>query len=258
VDFKDSTAEARLRELLEETLLPPMTSVELVRTPQTDYQLRFGATAPHVAELFHENTKRTPYQPIDVAEAMRDLGEARRRYMTLPYRLLEEDLTPGKEHLLRVRHADLDAPLGALLTPLAHDEALGELAYSVDVMLVHRGALLRQIPMADFLWVEKHLSEHELERLRSCLLGVPSAALAQARDLLFFVGAPWRYMMFLGQRGYRRMMLDAGSLIERLRQRAAELGVEFQICLEFYDARIDGVLLIDGVERSALGVALLP
>jgi hypothetical protein len=248
---------ARFRELLEETLLPPTNSVDLVRTPQSQYKLRLGATAPYVAELFHENTKLTPYQPARTMGTS-ELAEARRLSQTVPYRIREEDLVPEREHLLRVRHSALDPPLRSLLAPFAEPGEACRLLYSVDLMLVHRGMLLRQIPQTELLWVEKHVSAGELATIRASIVGISHPDLQRAANFLFLVGAPWRYMMFLGQRGYRHMLFDAGSLVERLRRTAAPHGVDLPVCLDFYDVRIDGILLLDGVERSTLGIVPMP
>jgi len=247
---KDPMADARFLELLEENVLPTTTSVELVRTPQTDYRLRFGAMQPHVAELFHENTKLTPHRASEGESG--ELTAARRRHLEVPYRVREEDLNPAQADLLRVRHCALGDPLALLLAPFAEQGPDSELLYSVDVMLAHRGMLLRQIAGADFLWVEKHLSRDELTLIRASTLGAPPSS--GDEPILFLAGAPWRYMMFLGPRGYRHMLLDVGRVVERLHGVAARARLELGVHFDFYDARVDRALLLDGVERSTLAV----
>ena len=75
--------------------------------------------------------------------------------------------------------------------------------------------------------------------------------------LLFVAAAPWRYMMFLGPRGYRRMLLDAGELLGRLRDVAADAAVEAAVFPDFYDRRVDDALLLDGVERTVVAIVAL-
>lgn len=266
----------RFRAMLEETLFPSPNSVEFARTPQNDYQLRFSARFTHIAELFQENTKLVPYSTLRasdynqetsfqlnegerfsprVIEMMnQDFHDARKWYFSTAYRMRESDIIPENEHMLRIRASDLPQPLANIFRPFAFGEPINALPYSVDIVLLYAGRLLRLVPGADILWVMKELQPGEHDVLRASLLSVPRAMLKQASAYIFFVGAPWRYMMFYGPRGYRHMLFEAGALMKQCQFLAGQQGFDTSVCLDFYDARVDQVLLLDGAERTTLGV----
>ena len=64
-------------------------------------------------------------------------------------------------------------------------------------------------------------------------------------------------MVFLGPRGYRRMLLDAGELLGRLQDVAADGAVEAAVFPDFYDRQVDDVLLLDGTERTVIAIVAL-
>ncbi|HEV7570494.1 MAG TPA: hypothetical protein VGQ21_03255 [Thermoanaerobaculia bacterium] len=51
---------------LEETLIPSPNTVELVRSIESDYFLRFSNDGKNVAETFHLNSKMTPGSPLQL------------------------------------------------------------------------------------------------------------------------------------------------------------------------------------------------
>jgi hypothetical protein len=104
------------------------------------------------------------------------------------------------------------------------------------------------------LWVELLLTHSDRERLGDAIVGLPPPVLARARATLFLVLAPWRYMVLLGPRGYRRALMDAGALLRACRSLAGEHGLRAESTLDFYDHRVDEVLSLDGVERTVVAV----
>ena len=250
--------EARLRALLEETLFPSPNSVELVRTPSKDYSFRFGAKRPHIAELFQENTKLNPYSTLSASIKTEDYEEARKWYFRTPYRMKESDLKPDKKEVVMWEHHDLPASLQHVFRPFSGKEEKHELLYSVDLFMLYGDKLFKQVPNADFLWVEKKLTPPEQQLLRTAVIGDSyQKAAAAAKIFLFFVGVPWRYMMFFGPRGYRKMMFDAGQLMGLVNEKAREAGWVPYCCQDFYDVRVDQALLMDGTERTALAITML-
>jgi SagB-type dehydrogenase family enzyme len=67
----------------------------------------------------------------------------------------------------------------------------------------------------------------------------------------------WRSRFKYGQRGYRFALLEAGHVAQNAVLAAAALGVAALPLGGFYDARLDALLDVDGVDESSLYVLLL-
>jgi SagB-type dehydrogenase family enzyme len=67
----------------------------------------------------------------------------------------------------------------------------------------------------------------------------------------------WRSRFKYGQRGYRFVLLEAGHVAQNALLGAAALGVPALPLGGFYDARLDALLDVDGVDESSLYVLLL-
>ena len=252
----DVRASTRLASLLEDTTLPGGNGVDFWPSSYGEYAGRLGDHRPHIAELFLENTKlHTHLRPLDV-EA-RDLATAKAWYLETPYRLDEASVDPTLEHAVRIHPSHLPRQLGDLLRPFLKGGRLASLPYGVDIRLLYKSKLLRVVPNGDYLWIERRLEAEDETLIRQSLLRVPAARLGTMQALVFLAAAPWRYMIFLGPRGYRHMMFEAGALLSRLTDIASEAGLETTVTLDFYDAQIDGALLLDGVERTVLAVMAL-
>jgi hypothetical protein len=254
VDDLYSAGGPRTGLLFEETVLPSPNSVDLLRTARSDYMLRFDSRTTHIAELFQENTKLTPYSSLQPPAGEEELNHAKKFYFSTSYRMQEDDVEPGMMDRVRLRHADLPAELARLMGPLGKDGPLASLLYGVDLFLLHRARLLRVIPYTDGMWVEKRMLAGEEELFRRSILRQPAEAIAQSSAFLCVVAVPWRHMMVLGPRGYRHMMLEAGNLLAQLQFIANQLKLSPRLSLDFYDARVDKVLLLDGTERTTLAV----
>jgi hypothetical protein len=159
---------------------------------------------------------------------------------------------------VRVGHDELTAPLPSLLAPFAKKGALAEMLFGVDLFVVTGNSVFRQLPQAEFLWSEFTIRPPQDQFLRASFPGMDSATVRETKTWLFLAGAPWRYMMFFGPRGYRRMMFDAGAVLAHLAGAADDLGLRPVVCYDFYDARLNQVLLLDGTERAALAAVALP
>lgn len=243
--------------IVEENLLPTPNSVDLVRTGRSDYMLRFDSRAPHVAELFQENTKLVPQSTLGPSPRDADLAQAKAWYFATAYRVDESAIEPGMAHVLRLKHSELPSALGRLCRACEAGGPLASRLYGVDLMLLFGGRIVRIVPGADFVWIEKRLDPDEDRRLRAAILRQPSEAVERARAFFFVVGVPWRYMMFVGPRGYRHMMFDAGAVLAGVQALATQLELSPRVCLDYYDAHVDRVLLLDGTERTTLGVVAL-
>lgn len=253
-ELTEALSVARFRSLIEETLFPSPNSVEFTRTPQNEYILRFGNHTANIAELFQENTKLIPYSTMIGAFDEQEYQEARKWYFTSSYRIKEEDLKQDQTHYMMTKHHELPEPIRTLFAPFAEEGDLTSLLFSVDLFYLSGNRLVRQVPQTDYLWFEKNLTQFEQQLFRSSLLRVPQDKLADTKDFLILVGVPWRYMMFFGPRGYRKMMYEAGALMNRLAESATKLGLGPILCDDFFDARVDRVMLMDGTERTTLAI----
>lgn len=247
--------ESPLRALLEGTVLPSPNTVEMLRTAATDYRRRFDRGDPHVAELFQENTKLSSHTTHDERRDAGALDHARDWYLSTAYHVDEDNLAADQADAVRPPVDSLPPRLAGVLAPFGQAGPLSSLLYGVDLFVLHARSLLRVVPRSGFLWQDRRIRGDEESRVRESI--VSAERVPGTGPLLFLVAAPWRYMMFLGPRGYRRMLLDAGELLGRLRDVAADAAVETSVFPDFYDRRVDHVLLLDGVERTVIAIVAL-
>lgn len=245
--------------MLEQALIPTPNTIELERDPYLDYLHRLRFRPSSVAELFVENSKIVGAQRINQALDEDSLRRTRQWYVETAYRPQdgEFDDLPGAREGGRVAIRSLPSPLAEFVHRATHDPETTPLLYGNDLYLLTGLRSYRLMASNDWLWLDQTLTEDEADALTRALEGVEQAELEQAKVLLAFVVVPPRYTLFQGPRGYRRSLVDLGRLVERLEQQAAASGVRFVTTLDFRDAVVDEVLMLDGVERTTHAVALL-
>lgn len=243
------------RQLLEEVVIPSPHSVELEGTAFDALLHRLTARQPHVAELYHENSKLTPAGPLQVDRDPRRLRELRDWYFETAYAIREDEVRHEEAHRFRVPHDELSEELAALLRDFRSPGPATDRLYAVDLLVLEDGRLLRVVPLRDVLWIERSMEPEDVAALRGALQGPEAAALADAERYLFLVACPWRYMLLYGPRGYRSALLDAGRLLCHLDGAARKSGAVLTVAESFYDHQVDRILHADGVERSTLAVA---
>lgn len=256
VDTPLANMPRHLQLLLEETLFMPPGAVELQRTPTHDYLYRMFSATPNVAELFHENTKLTPYSLANTV-LDQDLVEATRRwFFSTAYQPRDGDIDGemARELHIQLPLDELDGGVGGLLRTLTANERATRLLYAIDLWVLIRDELFRVVPESDRLWMERRLRQRELRTLRGSILGLPPERVREASALLFVAAAPWRYMLFQGVRGYRRTLVDVGRLLSLCEEETRTSGPAITTTLDFYDTRVDRLLFLDGVERSVVAV----
>jgi hypothetical protein len=232
---------------LEETLIPSPNTVELVRSVETDYFLRFSNQGKNVAETFHLNSKMVPGSPLRLPWNREPLDEAREWFFTSSYDLSRQDMVPEHADKVCVTHESLGPELGGLTAQLAGDDELSRLLHGLDVFLVRGRVVYRVIPRRDYLWVERHLDDPLIARLQSAFMPESEVGDVGEQVIIAVVGSFWRFMKFYGVRGYRMVLMDAGRLVHEIESRLPCTRHEV-----FYDDRVDNVLLLDGVEQSVL------
>jgi hypothetical protein len=246
----------RIQALLEETLIPSPSGTELQRDPMHDYLHRFTQRSPHVAELFLENTKITPASLTNGAMDEQLLAAARRWYFNTAYHPHEEAFDfPAAERAgvcLDVNH--VDRPVGRLLAALAADEQAAQLLYGLDLYVVLETQVFRVMPAASMMWLVRRVPSAERHALAASIALRAQPPAGPHADLLVVIAVPWRYMVFQGPRGCRRMLMESGRLTQWFETRAREHDVALDVTLDFADGALEEVLLLDGVERTALAV----
>jgi hypothetical protein len=243
---------------LEEAVIASPNSVELIRSPATDYFQRFLSSDVHVAEMFHVNTKISIHSTVNAFIDEEELAATRRWFYDTAYRPQAEDLdleTAEASGIMK-RLQTQPGALGRFLLRLS-DPNLGELRYSLDLLVVVEGRIYHLAPDGPFLWLERLILPEELGLLPALIPTLPSQGRNRVEAYLFVVAAPWRYMVLQGPRGYRRMLMDAGALLRCIERIGQEEKLSVAASLDFYDCRLDGLLRLDGVERSTLAAIRL-
>lgn len=248
----------RMQALLEETLLPSPKGSELRRTPTHDYLNRLNSRAPHVAELFQENTKISPWSSVNKVLDTDLCARTRSWYFASSHRPRPDDFDPVAtlSHRVQVPVGHLEPPLADLLGLLAGDEAASSLLFGLDLWVLIGSEVFRVIPKSEVLWLEKRLHGMELSVLQRSIVELPRTSVESAAAVLFLVPVPWRYMLLQGPRGYRRALFDVGRFLAWC-ERAVEGSLRPDIALDFFDHRVDAVLSLDGVERSTAAIVAL-
>lgn len=254
---QESRWSGRERAMVEETMIPSPDSVLLERTAESDFRFRINSTRPHIAELFHVNSKLNPHSTLTVPTSPDKVDELRQWYFETAYDTEPEEINEAEAEAFRRPVSDLPRPLAGFLEGFTEPGPATDLLYSLDLILSFEGLLMRVVPEKRFLWLEKRLRPGEEAAARASVLDLPPAARRTAPWLLFLVGCPWRYMLMYGPRGYRHTLMDAGRLLAALEDRARAAQLPLAAAQNFYDNRIDRFLFADGVERSALAVLAL-
>jgi hypothetical protein len=232
---------------LEETLIPSPNTVELVRSVESDYFLRFSNEGKNVAETFHLNSKMTPGSPLQLPCNREPLDEAREWFFTSSYDLALKEMVPEHADKVCATHDSFGPELGGLTAQLAGDGELSRLLHGLDVFIVRQRLVYRVVPRREYVWLERHLDDELVARLQSAFLPESDVGNLDDQVVIAVVGSFWRFMKFYGARGYRMILMDAGRLVHEIESRIPCTRYEV-----FYDDRVDNVLLLDGVEQSVL------
>lgn len=241
--------------LLEETIIAAPSSVELHRTPTTDYLSRFLSATPHIAELFHCNSRIAACSDANTVLDRKALGVAHDWFYDTAFK--PDDDVYDREAAVQAgvlgAGEEISAPAVAALRWIASDDA-PEICYALDLLVIDDSRVWRVLAGAPETWLERTLSSDES---RALVTALPELDLDLDRGLpplIFVAGAPWRYMMLQGPRGYRRTLIDAGRLIGALVDHGRLGGSAVSVSVDFVDIEVDRLLRLDGVERSVLAV----
>jgi len=239
----------RIKLLLEESVIPSPHSIDLSKTPDSDYLYRKVRETPHVAELYQENSKLNPHSTQKPIGSSETLEEIREWFFDTAYDLDEEVFLKHDSARLRVDAEELPEPIWGMVAPFAEAGGVTNLLYSIDLLLLYEGHILRCIPQSSHLWTERIVPEEDLEAFGKEVSDTPEEW-ERTDAVLFLVACPWRYMLLHGPRGYRYTLLDLGRLLAVLEGRGGKLGLPVSTMQNFYDSFINEFVLADGVERA--------
>ncbi|MCM3905796.1 MAG: hypothetical protein ND866_29235 [Pyrinomonadaceae bacterium] len=101
----------------------------------------------------------------------------------------------------------------------------------------------------------KQLTRSDQDRLRySIRVTNPSDDSPSDTHIAFVMGNFARNDVLYGSRGYRRTLVEAGRVTDRVLHKAAELQLVAKCRCEFIDRDIDAVLEADGIEEGTIVV----
>jgi len=249
--------EARFN-LLEETILPSLKSIELRRSPTVQCVNRFMTRTPDIAELFHANSAISTCSDASIFLDPEALVAAQEWFFFTAYDPRPESINVEGSRACEVM-IEWDT-IPEALAPLARlrEPDISPLAFALDLFVVWKGHLYRLFPERKALWLDRTLSATDVISLNTGLGGDQGGLrwrTDEERPLLVIVCAAWRYMLLQGPRGYRRALLDAGKLLHLLEDESQRRLTPIETSYDFFDSKVNRALGLDGAERATLAVA---
>ena len=238
----------RIQMFLEAPIVPSPHSIDLSHSAASDYLYRQVKPKPHVAELYHENSKLSPHSTLQVPADTSMLEQVRRWFFETAYRVDEETLVANGLGL-RISYNQFPKWLQGPLNLFSRQGSLADLLYAIDLLVLHDGMLVRIVPESDYLWIEREV-KNEATLLPDLFWRLPSVSIEEYSTMLIVVACPWRYMLIYGPRGYRHTLLDIGRLLGYFQYQYESYGYPVTIHQDFLDAKADEFVQADGVERS--------
>ena len=233
---------------LELPIIPSPHSIDLSHSAASDYFYRQARAKPHVAELYHENSKLNPHSTLQIPSDTSILEQVRRWFFETAYRVDEETLVANGSGL-RIPYDQLPDWLQGPLNLFSRPGSLTDLLYAADLLVLHDGVLVRIVPELDYLWIEREVKD-EATLLPDLFWRSPPVHLEECSTMLIVIACPWRYMLIYGPRGYRHTLLDIGRLLGYLQHQYASSGYPATVHQDFLDTKADEFVQADGVERS--------
>ena len=233
---------------LESPVIPSPHSVDLSHSAASDYLYRQVRLKPHVAELYHENSKLSPHSTLQVPSDTSMIEQVRRWFFETAYRVDEETLV-ANDLGLRIPYNQLPGWLQSPLNLFSKPGSLADLLYAIDLLVLHDGMLVRIVPESDYLWIEREV-KNEVTLLPCLFWGSPPVRIEECSTMLIVVACPWRYMLIYGPRGYRHTLLDIGRLLGYFQYQYESYGYPVTVHQDFLDIKADEFVKADGVERS--------
>ena len=237
---------------LESPIIPSPHSIDLSHSAAADYLYRQVRRKPHLAELYHENSKLSPHSTLQIPSDTSMLEQVRRWFFDTAYRVDEETVVangPG----LRSSYDQFPKWLQISLDLLVKPGSLTNLLYAIDLLVLHDGMLFRIVPESQYLWIEREVKE-EATLLPDLFWRSSPVSVEECSTMLILVACPWRYMLLYGPRGYRHTLLDIGRLLGYFQYKYESCGHPATIHQDFLDTEVDKFVQADGIERSVYAI----
>ena len=190
-----------------------------------------------LAEVYHENSKLFPAMIADLTAGRVDHAQVRQEFL----RRRAESRAQDKTVQLNSLSGELVNKIAPAIEP--------ELFYAIELRFLQSGVLASYEPLSKQLHLTKRLADEDTARLSDAINLIERVE--SREDLVFVIGNFARNDLLYGARGYRRTLIEAGRVVEAIRQVAGELP---RVSLEFSDRVVDGILECDGVEEGTVAV----
>ena len=233
---------------LESPIIPSPHSIDLSHSAASDFLYRQVRSKPHLAELYHENSKLNPHSTLQIPTDASTLEQIRRWFFDTAY-CVDEEMLISNGSGLRVSYDQLPEWLQSPLNLFSKPGLLTDLLYATDLIVLHDGMLFRIVPESDYLWIE-HEVKDQVALLPSLFWRSLPVRLEECSTMLIVVACPWRYMILYGPRGYRHTLLDIGRLLGYFQYQCKFNGHLATVHQDFLDTKADQFVQADGVERS--------
>ena len=233
---------------LESPIVPSPHSIDLSHSAASDCLYRQVKPKPHVAELYHENSKVNPHSTLQIPSDTSMLEQVRRWFFETAYRV-EEEVVVSNAPGLRIPYDQLPCWLQDPLNLFAKPGYLANLLYAIDLLLLHDETIFRVVPELDYLWIEREV-KNEVTFLPNLFWKSSPVSIEECSTMLIVVACPWRYMIIYGPRGYRHTLLDIGRLLGYFQYQYEFYGYSMTVHQDFLDTKADEFVQADGVERS--------
>lgn len=234
---------------IEETLLPPVNSVDIAPQVHREYQCRLGNRTDNIAEVFHDNSKNIRRSTRRMFEDIEARDEIIKRQLDTSYAPDPEKIEDIEKSAV-VPRSVWCKQVPTVLHPLGLRRA--HRFYAIDAYVLNGNELLRILPGKSILLKERYLEHADIKALKRSFFGPLEGKFDEFAVLAFFMGVPWRHMMLYGPRGYRIMLMDLGIILadfEPALQKSKLVQIE-----HFYDNEIDKLLGFDGITQSVQAI----
>lgn len=236
-----------LQRMLEQTLIPPGSVVELDESSLRLYNNRITGVPTSIAELYHMNSQIAP------GHRARLLPQEERNQMRAWYFETMGHIGETVEGASVVLLREVDATL-PWLGPFAERSTAAQMLYGVDLVVSTERLLWKVLPGAGKMVREAadpNLFDrilHEVEQSNGTLRSSDGTDMV---GIAITASLP-RLSIQMGARAYRQLCFDAGQVTCVLTQAATATGWKLIGSTEFEDAVVNDLLGLDGEERFAL------
>ncbi len=237
-----------IQTFLESPIIPSPHSIDLSHSAASDCLYRQVRPKPHLAELYHENSKLNPHSTLQIPADTSTLEQVRRWFFDTAY-CVDEEILVANGSGLRISYDQLPEWLQSPLNLFSKPGLLTDLLYATDLIVLHDGILFRIVPESDYLWIE-HEVKDQMALMPSLFWRSLPVCLEECSTMLIIVACPWRYMILYGPRGYRHTLLDIGRLLGYFQYQCKFNGHLATVHQDFLDIKADQFVQADGVERS--------